>query len=217
MKTGKNTIQSYLYVYNLLSTSLWSIVFVNTLLGFYVGQPYLFELTNKFTTVVQCCAVLEIFNAIVGYVKAPIFTTTIQVLSRFLVVIGIFQLLPNSPANVHWVYMTLCLSWSITEVLRYGFYASKLYSPDEVPPFLVWCRYSLFVVLYPSGVASEVTMIYMSLPEADKVFGSYYLGFLKLVLLIYLPGLFILYSYMLQQRKKVLGQEQKNKKEKKRE
>lgn len=216
MKMGQKTIQSYLYVYNLFSTSLWSIVFVNTLLGFFVGQPFLFELTNKFTTGVQCCAVLEIFNAIAGYVKAPIFTTTIQVLSRLLIVIGIFQLLPNSPANGHWVYITLCLSWSITEVLRYGFYASKLYSPNGVPPFLLWCRYSLFVVLYPTGVASEVTMIYMSLPEADKVFGPYYLLFLKLVLLIYLPGLFILYSYMLQQRKKVLGQEQR-KKETKRE
>jgi hypothetical protein len=34
-----------------------------------------------------------------------------------------------------------------------------------VPYFVEWLRYSGFIVLYPIGVASELTMIYRGLPH----------------------------------------------------
>lgn len=126
-------------------------------------------MTNKITTIIQCFAVVEIYNSATGNVKSPLFTTVTQVFSRLLIVLGICQLLPESPANVHWCFITLCLSWSITEIIRYSYYASNLRSPDKVPYYLTWARYSLFYVLYPTGVMSEMFMVYLSLDEAQNI------------------------------------------------
>lgn len=190
----------YLIAYNSISASLWSIVLFNTVfLGATVGQPYVFEKTNKTTTIIQTLAVIEIFNSLVGLVRSPLFTTFTQVLSRLLLVWGIHQYLPNSPANFHWCYITLCLSWSITEIIRYSYYASNL--TGGVPYFLTWLRYTTFYVLYPTGVASEVYLIILSLNEA----GFYYGWVLRIILVVYIPGFYMLYTYMIKQRKKVLN------------
>lgn len=196
----------WLVAYNSISASLWSIVFFNTVfLGALLGQPLLFEKTNLVLTAVQCCAVVEIYNAVTGVVRSPVFTTVSQVFSRLLIVLGILQVLPESPANHHWAYISLCLSWSITEIVRYSYYASNLRDPAAVPYWLTWLRYSLFYVLYPTGVASEVTMIYLSL-DAAKTVGSWYSWALFAILFTYPPGLYTLYTYMIKQRKKVLGE-----------
>lgn len=198
--------KKWLIAYNSISASLWSVVLFNTLfLGAFLGQPHLFLKTGTIVTLVQCCAVVEIYNSVTGIVKSPVFTTVSQVFSRLLIVLGILQLLPESPANYHWVYITLCLSWSITEIVRYSYYASNLKDANAVPYWLTWMRYSLFYVLYPTGVASEVSMIYMSLNEAKEAVSPFYSWFLFAVLFTYPPGLYTLYTYMIKQRKKVLG------------
>lgn len=204
--TTSNAPNKWLIAYNSISASLWSIVFFNTVfLSLSLGQPYLFEMSNKITTGIQCVAIVEIYNAAVGNVRSPLFTTVTQVFSRLLIVLGICQLLPESPANTHWCFITLCLSWSITEIIRYSYYASNLRSPTTVPYYLTWARYSLFFILYPTGVLSEMFMVYLSLGEAENVVGLWYSWFLKAMLLTYLPGFYMLYTYMIKQRKKVLG------------
>lgn len=196
----------WLIAYNSISASLWSIVLFNTVfLALTTGQPYLFNNTNRITTAIQTFALVEVFNSAVGIVRSPLFTTATQVASRLLIVWGICHLLPNSPANGHWCYITLCLSWSVTEIIRYSFYASSLRAPNQVPYWLTWLRYSTFYVLYPCGVFSETFMIYLSLGEAATVVGTWYSSMLKLILVTYIPGLYMLYTYMIRQRKKVLG------------
>lgn len=196
----------WLIAYNSVSASLWSVVLFNTIfLGAFLGQPLLFEKSGLILTLVQCGAVVEIYNSISGTVKSPVFTTVSQVFSRLLIVLGIMQLLPESPANYHWVYISLSLSWSVTEVVRYSYYAANLTDAAAVPQWLTWMRYSLFYVLYPTGVASEMSMIYMSLGEAERVVGSWYSWMLFAILFTYPPGLYTLYTYMIKQRKKVLG------------
>lgn len=196
----------WLIAYNSVSASLWSIVLFNTaFLGSLLGQPFLFDKTHLILTVVQSFAVVEIYNSVTGVVKSPVFTTVSQVLSRLLIVIGIMQVLPNSPANYHWVYISLTLSWAITEVVRYSYYAANLRDANSVSYWLTWMRYSFFYVLYPTGVASEVAMIYLSLDEAANVVGFWYKWLLVAILFTYPPGLYTLYTYMIKQRKKVLG------------
>lgn len=196
----------WLISYNSISSSLWSVVLFNTIfLASIVGQPFLFTKTNKITTYIQCLAVIEIFNAATSVVKSPLFTTTTQVFSRLLIVLGICQLLPDSPANYHWCYTTLSLSWSITEIIRYSYYAANLSSPGQVNSWLTWARYTTFYVLYPTGVTSEMLMVYLSLGEATKTVGAWYSYFLIAILFTYPPGFYMLYTYMIKQRKKVLG------------
>lgn len=206
MTSPKAQPNKWLIAYNSISASLWSIVLFNTVfLGLTTGQPYLFNNTSHITMAIQTLAVVEVFNSAVGFVRSPLFTTATQVASRLLIVWGICYLLPNSPANSHWCYITLCLSWSITEIIRYSFYASSLRAPDQVPYWLTWLRYTTFYVLYPSGVFSETFMIYKSLGEATLVVGGWYSLLLKVILVTYVPGLYMLYTYMIKQRKKVLG------------
>ena len=215
MSGGKKTQGSahpnrWLIAYNSISASLWSIVFFNTVfLSLTVGQPYLFEKTNKSTTIIQTVAIIEIFNSLLGLVKSPLFTTLTQVFSRLMIVWGIHQLLPNSPANFHWCYISLCLSWSITEIIRYSYYALNL--KGNVPGWLTWLRYTTFYILYPTGVFSEVYLVILSLNDASNDVGSWYSWALRAILVVYIPGYYMLYTYMIKQRKKVLVKSSKKK------
>ncbi|KAI5959958.1 uncharacterized protein KGF55_005190 [Candida pseudojiufengensis] len=194
----------WLVVYNSLSASLWSIIFFNTIfLSLVLGQPYVYLKTNFINTIIQSFAIFEIINSAIGLVKSPIFTTVTQVFSRLLIVWGIHQFIPNSPANYHWSYITLLLSWSITEIIRYSYYAQNL--RNDVPDWLTWLRYSTFYILYPTGVFSEIYQILLSLNNV----GYYYQLFLKIILVTYIPGFYMLYTYMIKQRKKVLGKTKK--------
>ena len=57
----------------------------------------------------------------------------------------------------------MVLSWSLTEVVRYSFYACSLLGRE--PPVLLFLRYTLFYTLYPSGASSEALLIYTTLPK----------------------------------------------------
>lgn len=196
----------WLIAYNSISSSLWLLVLFNTLfLHRFLGPILLFEKLRIFLIFVQSLALIEVVNSATGVVRSPLFTTASQVASRLLIVLGIFLVLPYSPANYHWVYVSLNVSWAVTEIVRYSYYALNLKDPENVPYVLTWLRYTLFYVLYPAGVASEVSIIYLSLGEAEKAVGSWYRYFLTAILFTYPPGLYTLYTYMIKQRKKVLG------------
>ncbi|KIH58603.1 tyrosine phosphatase-like protein, PTPLA [Ancylostoma duodenale] len=117
----------------------------------------------------------------------------------------------------------LLVAWSVTEVIRYSYYALGLFG--AVPFFLTWMRYTFFIVLYPLGVTGELLTLFGCLPEvAEK---KYYtiempnpanMGFSFYAVLIgsalfYLPGFPQLYLYMFAQRKKVLFVEAAKKKQ----
>ncbi len=52
-------------------------------------------------------------------------------------------------------------SWGLVEVPRYLFYALNLV--NAVPYPLFWLRYSLFAVLYPTGITGELGCMYLAL------------------------------------------------------
>lgn len=86
-----------------------------------------------------------------------------------------------------------------------------------MPYPLLWLRYSTFVILYPLGVASEMTMVYLAMPTIRKErplsfsmpnsvnFAFDYYWFCWVAIACYVPGLPELYLHMLRQRKKILG------------
>ena len=57
----------------------------------------------------------------------------------------------------------MVLSWSLTEVVRYSFYACALLGSE--PRALVRLRYTLFYVLYPTGASSEAFLTFATLPR----------------------------------------------------
>lgn len=69
-----------------------------------------------------------------------------------------------------------------------------------MPYPLVWLRYSTFIILYPLGVASEMTMVWLALPHIRRShmwsidlpnalnFAFDYFLFCLLAVVIYIPG-----------------------------
>ena len=64
----------------------------------------------------------------------------------------------------------MILAWSITEVIRYAFYALSLVR-NTVPSVLVYLRYTTFYLLYPLGASSEALLILSSLPTTNPLEG----------------------------------------------
>ncbi|EXJ78844.1 hypothetical protein A1O1_09246 [Capronia coronata CBS 617.96] len=213
--------QKYLLAYNALCLILWSIVtlravlFIPTLTA--LGQlehllPALFPLL-KWT---QTIALLEVVHAVVGLVRASPLTTGMQVASRILLVWVVLQMYPEIvvKTNIYGrleagsttgpiAFSGLLLAWGTTEIIRYGFFVWKAAISERVPQFLTWLRYSTFFVLYPIGISSECLLMYLALAPAAKQ-GKGVDLLLKIVLFIYVPGSYILYTHMMAQRRRVV-------------
>lgn len=201
-----------LIAYNLLSGCLWSFAMLNVIATKIVFSDMhdTFRLTYLWTVLIQSFAIIEIYNAATGIVRAPVITTTMQVLSRLLVVFGVWTLLPESKGNYSYAYLIVHLAWGIAEVSRYYYYATNLMSkqsnnPIKVSPNLEWFRYNGFIILYPIGISSECYMIFYAIKASlahTGLFFAIYAVFLSLCLLAYIPGTIVLYGHMLKQRAK---------------
>lgn len=209
----------YLTIYN------WT-VFVGWLQVFYLavktlkeyGHQDVYNAVEKPLILAQSAAILEIFHGLVGLVRSPITATLPQIGSRLYVTWGILLSFPE--VRSHFLVSSLVISWSITEIVRYSFFGTKE-AFGSAPSWLLWLRYSTFLFLYPSGIASEVGLIYTALPyikESGKYsltmpnkwnFGFDYFYAAFLVLGIYVPGSPHMYNYMLGQRKRALAKSKK--------
>ena len=109
-----------------------------------------------------------------------------QVASRFLLV---WLIVPNFPATTSrsTAYGTMLLAWSVTEVIRYSYFAVNI-AYGGVPKALTWLRYNTFFVLYPLGIASECWLVWLSV-EPAKSWNAAYEWVLKLILFVYVPGM----------------------------
>ncbi len=132
--------------------------------------------------------------------KSGLLTTCIQVASRLLLVWAIDLPFPQITAHSA-AFLSMAVAWSVTEILRYGYYAANL--GKSVPEWLVWARYSLFFVLYPLGAGSEWLLIWKSVAPSQTL-SPVYAFFLRAILAVYIPGFYFLYTYMIAQRRKVL-------------
>ncbi|XP_021858552.1 very-long-chain (3R)-3-hydroxyacyl-CoA dehydratase PASTICCINO 2 [Spinacia oleracea] len=167
----------------------------------------------------QTAAVLEIFHGLIGLVRSPVTATLPQIGSRLYVTWGVLYSFPET--RTHFLVSSLVISWAITEIIRYSFFGVKEVF-GSAPSWLQWLRYSTFLMLYPTGITSEVGLIYIALayimssekyclrmPNKLNFSFDYYYGALA-ILGIYVPGSPHMYSYMLGQRKKVLSRSKKD-------
>ncbi|XP_024028577.1 very-long-chain (3R)-3-hydroxyacyl-CoA dehydratase PASTICCINO 2 [Morus notabilis] len=178
------------------------------------GHEGVYDAVERPLLLAQSAAVLEILHGLVGLVRSPITATLPQISSRLYVTWGILWSFPE--IRNHILVSSLVTSWSITEIIRYSFFGMKE-ALGSAPSWLMWLRYSTFLVLYPTGIASEVGLIYVALPYIQKSekycirmpnkwnFSFDYFYAALLVFGIYVPGGPHMYSYMLKQRKRALS------------
>lgn len=226
-----STLKSrYLFLYNTALFLSWAAILfivVNEKVVEQHTNAQLWQVIEVPLKLAQTAALFEVLHAALGIVRSPVLITATQVASRLLVVWGIINLVPHATTtgsiellhvgNLHLKLdlASLLVAWGLSEVIRYSFFAFKELGAAPYPA--LWLRYSGFIVLYPVGVASEVAMILLALPhiKEHKLLSvampnpvnfafSYYTAVL-LALASYVPGLPLLYGYMLKQRRKVLG------------
>nr|XP_025884107.1 very-long-chain (3R)-3-hydroxyacyl-CoA dehydratase PASTICCINO 2A [Solanum lycopersicum] len=161
------------------------------------GYEYVYDAVEKPLIFAQTAAFLEILHSLAGLVRSPISATLPQISSRLYVSWGILWSFPE--VRSHILVSSLVISWSITEIIRYSYFGIRE-AFGSVPSWLLWLRYSTFLLLYPIGITSEVGLIYNALPymkESGKYsvrmpnkwnfsFNYYYAAFVCLA--IYLPG-----------------------------
>ncbi|EAL20702.1 hypothetical protein CNBE0670 [Cryptococcus deneoformans B-3501A] len=247
-------LKLYLLAYNILSALLWGHLLVLTL-SFLLAGPaaprfvdhlrgsYDYHSLGWWTKWTQTLAVLEVVHAALGWVRSPVGTVASQVASRLWTVWGVVEAAPEI-THGHPLFTTMLFAWSLTEVIRYSFYALSLLSISA--PALNYLRYTTFIPLYPLGAASEAFLSFATLPALAPVVsravtnvmaqapreimkskvGREVLwwcakhgggtagaqqdwGWIEIVraglFLLWWPALYVLYTYMLKQRRKVLG------------
>ncbi|KAI4328135.1 hypothetical protein L6164_020516 [Bauhinia variegata] len=209
----------YLSVYNWTVFAGWFQVLYLVLKTFKEsGHEHVYNAAEKPLLFAQTAAFLEILHSLIGLVRSPVSATLPQVVSRLFLLWGILWSFPE--IQTHILVTSLLLSWSITEIIRYAFFGLKE-ALGFTPSWLLWLRYSSFLVLYVTGISSEVGLIYFALPfikaserycvrMPNKLNFSFdYFSLAIVVMGIYVPGAPHLYTYMLAQRKKALSKSKK--------
>lgn len=134
----------------------------------------------------------------VGIVRSPLLTTAMQVLSRLLVIWPVLTGYPNATTPSAF-YTSMLFAWSISEVIRYSYFVLKFQSAG-VPDWLLWLRYNAFYALYPVGITSECILIW----KASAVATEYAKWAFWTILVVYIPGSYILYTHMIAQRRRMM-------------
>ena len=97
-------------------------------------------------------------------------------------------------------------AWSVTEVVRYGYFVLFLSgggNAARVPEWLRWLRYNGFWVLYPVGIGAEAWLVWKSLPMAEGA-DERYAWVLRGILVAYVPGAYVMFTHMMGQRRRVV-------------
>lgn len=193
-------MKGYLKSYNIILCLGWA-----ALLVWYLAKGLKFDDTALLLlNVFQGLAILEIFHALLKWVSSPVMTTVIQVSSRLFVLVLINLLGSDeyfSIAGVNGLHLIM-FAWSITEVIRYGFYFTGLI--DNESKLLLTLRYTTFIFLYPMGVTGELLIVYSWMKKDGLNWDVQDIVFCGIVLLyvIFFPKM---YMHMWSQRKKKLA------------
>ncbi|KNB45488.1 hypothetical protein JH06_3577 [Blastocystis sp. subtype 4] len=162
---------------------------------------------------VQTMAILEIIHSMLRIVRSPVLTTTLQVFSRIMILWGYANI--SEAAQQSFGIKLMVLSWSLVEVPRYLFYIVKTLN-IPMPTWLLFLRYNLFYILYPTGITGEILVILASLPfvKSSHIFSmslpnpwnfafNYY-GVSLFWLFLYVPlGPYMIKNMMYQRKKYV--------------
>ncbi|KAL4932691.1 protein tyrosine phosphatase-like domain-containing protein [Aspergillus undulatus] len=229
--------RQYLLFYNAANFFGWTVLTIRTVRHLInqsvTSRSLIFDIPGIFADtyspllqVTQSLALLEILHSLIGIVRAPVVTTTMQVASRIFVVWGVlypfqssligsgssffgFGLGKGGDGLAELAYLGCLLAWGVTEVIRYGFFTMQVNGGVEtVPGWWQWLRYNMFYILYPIGISSEVTLSYKALTAA-KEFHPIYWWFIVAVLAVYVPGSYVMYTHMIKQRRRTAAKEVK--------
>ncbi|KAI9336750.1 protein tyrosine phosphatase [Obelidium mucronatum] len=200
---GDGIVQKYLLIYNAASAGAWAYVAFKVVTN---ARSYAttYSEIGDYVLVVQTAALLEIFHSLFKLVRSPVTTTLMQVASRLTLVWLVADQFKT--INSSWAYSTMTFAWSVSEIIRYGYYALNLMGSDsDYFWFLTFCRYHFFYVLYPLGAYSEYVLLQKAHAIAkENPAQSQLTTVFNICLWIWPPCFYIMYSHMQKQRAKFI-------------
>ncbi|KAL8628896.1 hypothetical protein Q9189_005389 [Teloschistes chrysophthalmus] len=200
--TKNDVVKEYLSAYNSVCALLWFSIFGRVVLLVPItGFESVYPGAGDFAKWTQTVAILEILHSAFGLVRSPLPTTFLQVASRLLLVWAVVDRFPSVTTSTPF-YSSMLLAWSATEVVRYSYFVLNL--RGSVPGFMTWLRYNMFYVLYPVGITSETVLVWKASEATEEPWKWVGWG----VLGLYIPGSYVLYTYMIAQRRKVMNAKQ---------
>ncbi len=193
-------MKGYLKSYNIILCLGWT-----AMLLWYLANGLVFDDTTLLMlNIFQGLAILEIFHALLKWVSSPVTTTVIQISSRIFVLVLINFLASDQYINILGItgLHLIMIAWSITEVIRYGFYFTSLIANES--KLLLTLRYTTFIFLYPMGVAGELLIVFSWMKKDGLNWDIIDIAFAGITLLyvVFFPKMYI---YMWNQRKKKLN------------
>lgn len=183
----------YLVAYNLFMFVAFLALHLALLAGLVPGAQPIGPATFVAIRLLTCAQLLEALHPALGLVAGGPLMPLVQTLGRLLV----SQLLAEpairsaAAASAHHLFIV----WSMIEIFRYSFYALRLFKLDIYP--LTWCRYTLFLPLYPMGGYYESRVILSSASHYETT-SSYSIGLPNAANFSFsLPVLLRLYTFVL--------------------
>ncbi|XP_005179424.1 very-long-chain (3R)-3-hydroxyacyl-CoA dehydratase [Musca domestica] len=215
----------YLIIYNLAQFVGFLYVLCVLAIRYYRDGPSMiptaYALVGNAMKFIQLLQYLEVLHPMFGYTKGSALIPFMQVTGRnfvLFVMIEFEERMQSKPA-VFYVFVI----WSLIEIFRYPYYVSQILKMSY--GLLTWIRYTIWIPLYPLGILCEGIIILRNIPyfEETKRFSiempnkwniSFDMPtFLKIyIILLILPGSFMLMSHMAKTRAKKLNKRQRARK-----
>ena len=216
----KSPIRLYLILYNVLSFLLWASILLLSLHHLLTASRPIATLQSAVYPLLLftvSLSLLEPVHALLSITRSPFLSSFLQCFQRNIVLWG--ALYPVPAARQSSGFALMLLGWSLIEVVRYPFYACNLFLlGNGLPRWLVWLRYSLFIPLYPLGVAGELLCLLRAIPVLAREeiwtlhmpnranFSFDWVYYVVFDCLLYLPGLPFMLLHLWRQRRKVLAE-----------
>lgn len=202
----------YLFLYNLLQACGWGIALIKVLSNFMCTKSVnsAYASAGELICLLQSLALLETIHGAIGIVPNGMLFPLLQWIGRTHVVVAVAHGIEEVQDNKS--IFIIFVAWCITEVVRYPNYALNCFGTS--PYILTYLRYTLFIVLYPTGFLSELWLMYKALPFIKKknlyegLFAGLPFSFSAFVLAMICVYPFIfpkMYLHMFKQRRSKLG------------
>eukprot|EP00118_Oscarella_pearsei_P007345 m.35524 g.35524 ORF g.35524 m.35524 type:complete len:227 (+) comp32138_c0_seq6:13-693(+) len=210
--------KAYLLAYNGFLVLGWTFVLYRCVLHLTRTSPGTKEFYEGFYKTVEyplkVSQTLAVVHAMTGLVRSGVMLTFFQVLSRE-TLLWLVASSGGPTIQTHYGFVMMVIAWTFAEIIRYSYYFFNLV--NWTPYIVTWSRYTLFIVLYPTGVMGELLLIGNMLPIAKETgMFSYrlpnqwnisfdFFTALCCATFLYIPVFPQLYMHMLVQRRKILG------------
>lgn len=194
------SLEKYLKAYNVVQFIGWLLALlilpIDIFISFYI------------ICVVQFISLLEVFHAYKKWNNSSVLFCVLQIGARLMILQIASFLFFNSTSfspicfftkeNLEIILHVMLMTWSIAEIIRYGYYLSISYK-EKNNKFL-WLRYHAFIVCYPVGVICEIYLL-INVFLVSNLISKIFIVTVFIIYAIAFPGL---YFHLLKQRKKKL-------------